>query len=142
MKFSRKLREITQVITSETQIKWQEKKRKFCGSTYRCWINSKTNEKKKPVNSDYLVGIEPITDNQKRLFDSYSSGKHIVAYGAAGTGKTFITLYNALRDVLDETTPYEKFILLDHWLQQERLDSYQVTMKTNLHIIKYHTNIW
>ena len=75
-------------------------------------LTAKQMKRKKPVNSDYLVGIEPITDNQKRLFDSYSSGKHIVAYGAAGTGKTFITLYNALRDVLDETTPYEKIYIV------------------------------
>ena len=31
-----------------------------------------------------------------------------MAYGSAGTGKTFITLYTAIKDVLDEKTPYEK----------------------------------
>ena len=36
----------------------------------------------------------------------------MVAYGCAGTGKTFITLYNALRDVLDEKTPYEKIYIV------------------------------
>ena len=30
----------------------------------------------------------------------------------AGTGKTFITLYNALCDVLDPTTPYDKIYLV------------------------------
>ena len=35
-----------------------------------------------------------------------------MAYGAAGTGKTFITLYNALCDVLDPTTPYEKIYIV------------------------------
>jgi predicted ribonuclease YlaK len=59
-----------------------------------------------------LVDIDPLTDNQKRLFESYAAGKHIVAYGCAGTGKTFITLYNALQDVLDESTPYEKIYLV------------------------------
>ena len=63
------------------------------------------------MSSDYLVNIEPISENQKRLFNSYKEGKQIVAYGCAGTGKTFITLYNALKDVLDENTPYEKSIL-------------------------------
>ena len=33
------------------------------------------------------------------------------AYGAAGTGKTFISLYLALRDVLDETTPFKKIYI-------------------------------
>ena len=67
---------------------------------------------KKPINSDSLINVEPLTDNQKKLFESYASQKHIVAYGCAGTGKTFITLYNALREVLDEKTPFEKIYLV------------------------------
>ena len=75
-------------------------------------LTAKQAKRKKPLSSEYLVDIEPLTDNQKRLFDSYADGKHIVAYGCAGTGKTFITLYNALVDVLDERTPYEKIYLV------------------------------
>ena len=33
-----------------------------------------------------MVNIEPISENQKRLFNSYKEGKHLVAYGCAGTG--------------------------------------------------------
>jgi phosphate starvation-inducible PhoH-like protein len=33
-------------------------------------------------------------------------------YGCAGTGKTFITLYLALREVLDPFTPYNKVVLV------------------------------
>jgi len=75
-------------------------------------LTAKQMKRKKPINTDYLVDIEPITDNQKRLFDSYGAGKHIIAYGAAGTGKTFITLYNALKDVLSENTPYDKIYIV------------------------------
>ena len=75
-------------------------------------LTAKQMKRKKPVNNDYLVDITPITDNQKRLFDSYDEGKHIIAYGAAGTGKTFITLYNALKDVLSENTPYDKIYIV------------------------------
>ena len=70
-------------------------------------LTAKQMKRKKPLNTDYLVEIDPLTENQKKLFDSYKEGKHLVAYGCAGTGKTFITLYNALRDVLNENTPYE-----------------------------------
>ncbi len=56
--------------------------------------------------------IDPLTDNQERLFDAYDDGKNVVAYGAAGTGKTFITLYNALQDVLNEKSPYEKIYIV------------------------------
>tara|TARA_B100000900_G_scaffold404346_1_gene412621 strand:+ start:95 stop:853 length:759 start_codon:yes stop_codon:yes gene_type:complete len=75
-------------------------------------LTAKQMRRKKPVNSDLLIDIEPLTDNQKKLFESYAEGKHLVAYGASGTGKTFITLYNALTDVLDDRTPYEKIYLV------------------------------
>jgi len=69
-------------------------------------------KKKKALGNEYLLDIEPLTDNQRKLFDAYAEGKHLVAYGCAGTGKTFITLYNALREVLDERTPYEKVYIV------------------------------
>ncbi len=75
-------------------------------------LTAKQMKRKKPINTDMLRDIEPLTDNQKILFDSYAEGKNLVAYGAAGTGKTFITLYNALQDVLDTTTPYEKIFIV------------------------------
>jgi predicted ribonuclease YlaK len=75
-------------------------------------LTTRQAKRKKPLNGEYLIDIDPLTDNQKKLFDSYAEQKHLVAYGCAGTGKTFITLYNALREVLDEKTPYEKIYLV------------------------------
>jgi predicted ribonuclease YlaK len=75
-------------------------------------LTARQAKRKKPLSAEYLVDIDPLTENQKKLFDSYASQKHLVAYGCAGTGKTFITLYNALREVLDEKTPYEKIYLV------------------------------
>ena len=69
-------------------------------------------KRKKPINSDLMRKIEPLTQNQEELFRCYKNDQNLVAYGAAGTGKTFITLYNALKDVLDEKTPYEKIYLV------------------------------
>jgi predicted ribonuclease YlaK len=75
-------------------------------------MTAKQMKRKKPVNSDLLLEIDPLTENQEKLFSSYEKGKNLVAYGAAGTGKTFITLYNALKDVLDENSPYEKIYIV------------------------------
>ena len=108
-------------------------------------LTAKQMKRKKPINSEYLVDINPITDNQKKLFDSYNEGKNIVAYGAAGTGKTFITLYNAIKDVLDDKTPYEKIYMVrslvstreigflpgDH---EDKSSLYQIPYK---HMVKY-----
>ncbi len=71
-------------------------------------MSTKQMKRKKPISSDYLLNIEPLTDNQRIMFEEYGKGQNIFAYGAAGTGKTFLALYLALRDVLDEHSPYEK----------------------------------
>ena len=55
-------------------------------------MSAKHMKRKKPINTDMMRDIEPLTNNQKKLFESYKDGKNLVAYGAAGTGKTFITL--------------------------------------------------
>ena len=75
-------------------------------------LTNRQMKRKKALGNEYLLDIDPLTDNQRKLFDAYAEGKHLVAYGCAGTGKTFITLYNALREVLDERTPYEKIYLV------------------------------
>lgn len=75
-------------------------------------LTAKQMKRKKPINSSYVLDLPPLTDNQEKLYNAYSEGKHLVAYGCAGTGKTFITLYNALKDVLDENSPYEKIYIV------------------------------
>jgi len=75
-------------------------------------MSNRQMKRKKPINSDLMRTIDPLTDNQKELFRCYKNDQNVVAYGCAGTGKTFITLYNALRDVLDERSPYEKIYIV------------------------------
>lgn len=68
--------------------------------------------KAKDIRLDQLVTVKPITENQKKAFESYKKGKNLFLYGAAGTGKTFISLYNAFKEVLDNQTPYETVYLV------------------------------
>ena len=75
-------------------------------------MSAKQMRRKKPINEDYLLKVEPLTENQTVMFDAYEAGKNLFAYGCAGTGKTFVALYLALRDVLSEVTPYEKVYLV------------------------------
>jgi predicted ribonuclease YlaK len=108
-------------------------------------LTAKQMKRRKPLSAEYLVDIDPLTENQKRLFESYTDGKHLVAYGCAGTGKTFITLYNALADVLDESTPYEKIYLVRSLVatreigflpgsHEDKADIYQIPYKN---MVKY-----
>ena len=75
-------------------------------------MSSKQMKRKKPINTELMRTITPLTPNQEELFRCYENNQNLVAYGCAGTGKTFITLYNALKDVLDEKTPYEKIYIV------------------------------
>ena len=87
------------------------KKRNGNGNGNSSGIGSMSNKqlkRKKPINSDSMVEIKPLTKNQEKFFEAYDKGKNVFAYGAAGTGKTFVALYLALRDVLNPITPYEK----------------------------------
>ena len=68
--------------------------------------------KKIEITNTDLVKIEPITDNQKLVFESYNKNKNQFLYGCAGTGKTFISLYLAFQEVLNIKTPYDKVVVV------------------------------
>ena len=108
-------------------------------------MSARKMKRKKPINLDYIKKIEPFTPNQSAFFERYAKGQNMVAYGCAGTGKTFITLYNALMDVLDTKTPYEQIYIVrslvatreigflpgDH---EDKSTLYQIPYK---HMVKY-----
>ena len=75
-------------------------------------LSTKQMKRTKPVNKELLKPIEPLTPAQELLWEQYATGKNLVAYGCAGTGKTFCLLYQALKEVLTEDTPYEKIYIV------------------------------
>ena len=75
-------------------------------------MSAKQISRKKPFNIDMMVDIEPLTENQTKVFNSYKEDKNLFVYGAAGTGKTFITLYLALKEVLNPLTPYNRVVIV------------------------------
>ena len=68
--------------------------------------------KKMYIQSNQLLPIKPVGETQKKVFEGYEKNKNLFLTGSAGTGKTFILLHLALKDVLDKTTPFEKVILV------------------------------
>ena len=67
---------------------------------------------KKDITYSNLTKISPVTDSQKEIFDTWKDGKNQFLFGCAGTGKTFISLYLALQQVLNNETPYDKVIVV------------------------------
>ena len=64
--------------------------------------------KKATIKLEDIVDIKGITKNQTEVLKEYKKGKCLFLYGSAGTGKTFITLHSALKEVLDPKTPYQR----------------------------------
>ena len=58
------------------------------------------------ISHDQLVEMKGVTKNQLEVFKQYAEGKNLFLYGPAGTGTTFVILYNAIKEVLDPKTNY------------------------------------
>ncbi len=56
--------------------------------------------------------ISPMTDNQACAFDSWNEGQNLMLHGIAGTGKTFLAMYFAMKEVLDNDTSYRKVYIV------------------------------
>jgi len=69
-------------------------------------------KKNKEINSSNLLKIKPITESQKTVFETWKKGQNQFLFGCAGTGKTFVSLYLAMQDVLNLQTKYEKVVLV------------------------------
>ena len=68
--------------------------------------------KQKDITYNQLSSIKPVTDSQKKVFETWKQGLNQFLFGCAGTGKTFVSLYLALQDVLKNETPYDKVIVV------------------------------
>ena len=64
------------------------------------------------INSNQLVTINPIGENQQKVFDAWAKEKNLFLTGSAGTGKTFVLLHLAFKAVLDKGQPYDKVVLV------------------------------
>jgi len=68
--------------------------------------------KKQDITLNQLTNIKPVTDSQKEVFNTWKEGKNQFLFGCAGTGKTFVSIYLALQDVLKNDTPFDKVVVV------------------------------
>lgn len=102
-------------------------------------IPAKAMRRKKPINSDHLVDIKPLTETQQKVFEAYAKNKNLFLCGAAGTGKSFITIYLALKEILSANTPYEKLYIVRSLVPTREIGFLPGTHedKSNLYQIPY-----
>ena len=59
-----------------------------------------------------LRDIGPITDNQITTFRAYDKGDNLFLHGCAGTGKTFISMYLALKEIESGNTRRHRLVII------------------------------
>ena len=97
------------------------------------------------IQSNQLLTIKPVGPTQEKVFEAWKADKNLFLTGSAGTGKTFILLYLALKDVLDKGKPFEKVVLVRSLLPSRDIGFLPGTLdeKSNLYqdpyriLIKY-----
>lgn len=73
----------------------------------------KERKERKPQQAGLkLDDIEPLTYTQRLVFESYNAGNQLVLHGCAGTGKTFLSLFLAIRDILEKVDGKQKVIIV------------------------------
>lgn len=59
-----------------------------------------------------LKHIQPITDNQVITFNAFEEGDNLFLHGCAGTGKTFISIYLALKEIQNSRSRRRKLVII------------------------------
>lgn len=75
--------------------------------------NSQVTTNALKMKLDHLQTFQPLTDNQAKFFESYKRGDYfIMLAGSPGVGKTFLSLYRAIEDVMSRDTPYKEIVIV------------------------------
>ena len=59
-----------------------------------------------------LKNVDPLTNNQKITFEAYKKEKNLMLHGIAGTGKSFISLYLSINQILNDDSRYKKIVIV------------------------------
>jgi phosphate starvation-inducible protein PhoH and related proteins len=69
-------------------------------------------QKPSKLRIEHLITLEPLTKSQENVFASWKDGFNLVLSGSAGTGKTYISTYLSLLDIMDKNKPEQKLVIV------------------------------
>lgn len=69
-------------------------------------------QKPSKLRIEHLITLDPLTKSQENVFSSWKEGFNLVLSGSAGTGKTYISTYLSLLDILDKNSPEKKLVIV------------------------------
>lgn len=108
-------------MPSETDLKILKKHISIAQSTH--FSEDKPNKKRKknlkPQQDEglqkqhfKLKKISPLTENQKLGFSAWANGDNLMLHGLAGTGKSFISLYLAFKELFQNNSYYKNIVII------------------------------
>lgn len=68
--------------------------------------------KKRTWSKHDILSVQPLTSNQRQYFDLYNQHLFVSGFGCPGTGKTFLSMYLALNDIIDKNNEYDQLIIV------------------------------
>lgn len=68
--------------------------------------------KQKASNGLELKTFHPLNQNQKSVYGLFDDGYNLVLSGCAGTGKTFLSLYLSLQEILSKRSEAKRIIIV------------------------------
>jgi phosphate starvation-inducible PhoH-like protein len=98
--------------------------------------------KRKNWNMHDLKTIKPLTPTQEEMFHAWYDENIICAHGSAGTGKTFIAMYLALQEVLEQKQ--QKIIIVRSAVSTREVGHLPGTLEEKLMQFEqpYHNILW
>jgi phosphate starvation-inducible protein PhoH len=74
------------------------------------------------IQFEDLKEVVPLTINQKIFFDAYDKNERLIMlHGVAGTGKTYIALYKALKEALQKPSLKKRIIIVRSAVQAREI---------------------
>lgn len=59
-----------------------------------------------------LKHFDPLTQNQRSTFDAFNKDRNLMLHGIAGTGKSFLSMYLSLKEILNGSDKYKKVVIV------------------------------
>ena len=84
-------------------------------------------------NSFGLVRIRPLTDTQREVFIAWEQDSNLVLHGAAGTGKTFISLYLSLKELFSSNSLYDRIVIIRSLVPTREVGFLPGTLEEKMH---------
>lgn len=98
---------------ARTPIKKSKQENTGISKTEDRYVHQPATTNQLKIKLDHLRTFEALTPNQQKFFDAYNQGGYFLfCLGSPGVGKTFLSLYRAIEEVLSKDNSYKQVVVV------------------------------